>query len=47
MTPGRYQVVCRVRDKTKPAGQAWAWVLKDQDQLLESERAWWVEIKVR
>ncbi len=47
MTPGRYQVVCRVRDKTKPAGQAWAWVLKDQDQLLESERVWWVEIKGR
>ena len=44
MQPGRYQVVCRVRDKAKPSGQAWAWVLKDPHQLLESERAWWVEV---
>ncbi len=44
MQPGRYQVVCRVRDKAKPSGQTWAWVLKDPQQLLESERVWWVEV---
>jgi hypothetical protein len=47
MTPGRYQVVCRVHDKAKPSGQTLTWVLKDPKQLLQSERAWWVEIKGR
>jgi hypothetical protein len=44
MQPGRYQVVVRVQDKAKPSGQTWPWVLKDDMQLLQSERAWWVEV---
>lgn len=44
MTPGRYQVVVRVRDRAKPSGQTWPWVLKDPGQLLQSERVWWVEV---
>lgn len=47
LAPGRYQVVCRVRDDAKPAGQQWPWVLKDDRQLLQSERVWWVEVPVR
>ncbi|MBM4061934.1 MAG: hypothetical protein FJ265_12695 [Planctomycetes bacterium] len=47
LEPGKYQVVCRVRDDAKPSGQQWPWVLKDDKQLLQSERAWWIEVPAR
>lgn len=47
LEPGTYQVVCRVRDDSKPAGQAWPWVLKDDQELLQSERIWWLEVPPR
>jgi hypothetical protein len=47
LDPGRYQVVCRVTDDTEPSGQAHAWVLKDDADLLQSERAWWIEVPPR
>jgi hypothetical protein len=47
LEPGRYQVVCRVRDDAKPSGQQWPWVLKDDEQLLHSERVWWIEVPPR
>ncbi len=45
MAPGRYRVVCRAIDTTKPRGERWPWVLNDKDGLLESERAWWVVVE--
>lgn len=42
--PGRYRVVCRVVDTTRLRGEKWPWVLHDPLHLLQSERAWWVEI---
>ena len=42
--PGRYRVVCRVRDTTLLAGEEWPWVLRDERHLLRSERAWWVVV---
>jgi hypothetical protein len=47
LAPGRYQVVCRVRDDAKPSGQQWAWVLKDDRHLLQSERIWWLEVAAK
>jgi hypothetical protein len=47
LAPGRYQVVCRVRDDAKPSGQQWPWVLKDDAELLRSERVWWIEVPAR
>ena len=47
LEPGWYQVVCRVRDDAKPSGQAWAWVLKDDAELLQSERVWWIDVPPR
>lgn len=47
LAPGRYQVVCRVTDPAKPSGQQWPWVLKDDRELLRSERIWWVEVPPR
>ncbi|HEX6811968.1 MAG TPA: M64 family metallopeptidase [Planctomycetota bacterium] len=44
LAPGLYQVVCRVRDDSKPSGQQWPWVLKDDAELLQSERVWWFEV---
>lgn len=44
LEPGIYQVLCRVRDDAKPSGQQWPWVLKDDLDLLQSERAWLVEV---
>lgn len=43
--PGRYRVVCRVKDATKLRGERFPWVLSDSGGLLESERAWWVELR--
>jgi hypothetical protein len=37
-------VICRVKDTTKLRGEKWPWVLKDELGLLESERAWWIEV---
>lgn len=42
--PGTYRLVCRVRDTTRVRGEKHAWVLRDPDGLLESERGWWVEV---
>lgn len=47
LQPGRYHVVCRAKDRTMLPGQKWPWVLKDERGLLESERAWWIEIPPR
>lgn len=47
LQPGKYQVVCRVRDDSKPSGQQWPWVVKDAQHLLQSERVWWIEVPAR
>jgi hypothetical protein len=47
LAPGHYQVVCRVHDDTKPSGQNWPWVLKDDAELLHSERVWWIVVPPR
>ena len=44
LEPGRYRVLCRVKDTTKPRGERTPWVLKDTEGLLESERGWWVRV---
>ncbi len=44
LEPGRYRVVCRATDPTKVRGDKLPWVLKDEYDLLSSERAWWIEI---
>jgi hypothetical protein len=44
LAPGRYRVVCRAKDTTKLRGERWPWVLSDPLGLLESERAWWIEV---
>jgi hypothetical protein len=38
--PGKYVVVCRVRDDTKVPRDTLPWVLKDDHGVLESERRW-------
>jgi hypothetical protein len=40
LTPGRYRVLCRVRDTAEPRGERYPWVLRDEHGLLESERSW-------
>ena len=45
LEPGRYRVVCRVRDTTLLRGERFPWVLKDENGVLESERAWWVVVR--
>lgn len=44
LAPGRYEVVCRVRDTTVLFDEKWPWVLKDERGVLESERTWWVRV---
>ncbi|HIF40003.1 MAG TPA: hypothetical protein EYQ74_02745 [Planctomycetes bacterium] len=44
LAPGRYRLICRARDTTRVRGDRWPWVLKDTDGVLESERAWWVDV---
>jgi len=44
LEPGRYRVVCRVKDSTKLRGEKWPWVLADPEGLLESERGWWIAV---
>ena len=42
--PGRWRVVCRVRDTTRiSSDDLWPVVLKDEQGLLESERGWWIQ----
>ena len=43
--PGRYRVLCRAIDTTRLRGERWPWVLDDPHHLLQSERAWWVEVR--
>jgi hypothetical protein len=45
MEQGRYRVICRVRDTTRLRDEEWPWVLKDEQGVLESERAWWVYVE--
>lgn len=45
--PGLYRVVARARDDTVVPGDKHPWVLKDEEGLLESERAWWVQVPER
>ena len=40
---GLHRVLCRVRDRTEMRGEKQPWVLRDSDELLASERGWWVE----
>ncbi len=44
LEPGRYEIVCRVRDTTEIPGEKWPWVLKDEQEVLQSERIWWVRV---
>jgi len=44
LDPGRYMVLCRVSDDTMLRGEKWPWVLKDENDILRSERAWWVVV---
>ncbi|MDE0904495.1 MAG: M64 family metallo-endopeptidase [Planctomycetota bacterium] len=44
LEPGRYRVICRVKDSTQPRGERKPLVIKDSGGLLESERAWWVRV---
>ena len=44
LEPGRHRVVCRVRDTTKMRGERFPWVLRDERGVLESERAWWIDV---
>lgn len=45
MEPGEYRITCRVRDTTRLRGERWPWVLKDDRDLLVSERIWWLEVR--
>jgi len=45
LEPGQYRVTCRVRDTTELRGEKFPWVLKDDQNLLVSERVWWVEVR--
>lgn len=47
LEPGKYRVICRVKDTTQLRGEKWPWVLKDELGLLESERGWWIEVPPR
>ncbi len=44
LEPGKYLVVCRAKDTTKLRGDKWPWVMKDEKGVLESERAWWIQV---
>jgi hypothetical protein len=45
LEPGRYRIICRVRDTTRPRGEKRPWVLSDPRGLLESERGWWLIVR--
>ena len=42
--PGTYKLVVQVKDTTKLRGEELPWVLKDANGVLESRRAWTVQI---
>jgi hypothetical protein len=44
LEPGRYRVVCRVEDTTRLRSEKFPWVLKDERDLLKSERVWRLEV---
>ena len=43
--PGLYRVVARALDDTRMPRERYPWVLRDEEGLLESERAWWVAVE--
>lgn len=45
LAPGLYRITCRVKDTTELRGEKFPWVLKDDLDLLESERIWWLEVR--
>ncbi len=45
LAPGHYSVICRAVDTTKLRGEKWPWVLKDDNDLLKSERVWTVVVR--
>lgn len=45
LDPGRHMVLCRVNDDTRLRGEKWPWVLKDEHDILRSERGWWVIVE--
>lgn len=45
--PGRYRITCRASDTTKHRSERYPWVLQDPYGLLESERAWWLQVLAR
>ena len=47
LDPGRYRIICRVRDTTRLRGEKHPWVLADPHGLLESERGWWLIVRDR
>jgi hypothetical protein len=44
LAPGRYRVICRVRDPARPRSERGPIVLADPEGLLEGERAWWIRV---
>ena len=47
LKPGRYRVICRATDTVQPRGERKAWVLKDEQGALTSERGWWIRVPKR
>ncbi len=47
LKPGRYRVICRATDPAQPRGERKAWVLKDEQGVLTSERGWWIRVPNR
>lgn len=47
LEPGRYRLICRAKDSTQLRGERLPWVLRDDRGLLESERAWWIQVGER
>lgn len=47
LEPGLYRVTVRARDTAQWRGERWPWVLKDDDDLLVSERGWWLMVLKR
>jgi hypothetical protein len=41
---GRYKLVCEVRDETRMRAEPLPWVLRDEQDVLISRRAWWLRI---
>ncbi len=44
LEPGRYWLVVRAEDTTKLRKEKFPWVLRDDEGLLQSERAWLIEV---